>query len=158
MSIRSPRQCRRESSSEPIRTKRVPRMNVLRTSFFAATFVLCALTPVSADEVDDYVKSHLRQLHIPGASVAIVRDGRIIKAKSYGLANVEWNVPATNDTVYELGSVTKQFTATAIMMLVEEGKVGLDETKAHCDRVSRPCHPGGCDGRRGSGRRVLAWP
>src|SRR4029450_13939089 len=81
----------------------------------------------SADEVDDYVKSQLRQLHIPGASVAIVRDGRIIKAQSYGLANVEWNIPATNNTVYELGSITKQFTAAAIMVLVEEGKVGLDD-------------------------------
>ena len=116
-----------EQCSELIGTKRVPTMNVLRTSFFIAIFILCALIPASADEVDDYVKNQLRRLHIPGASVALVRDGRIIKAKGYGLANVEWNVPATNDTVYELGSVTKQFTAAAIMVLVEEGKVGLDD-------------------------------
>lgn len=109
------------------RDETVLTMNLPWTLVFVATFVLVSLSSASADEVDDYVKSQLRQLHIPGASVAIVRDGRIIKAQSYGLANVEWNIPAANNTVYELGSITKQFTAAAIMVLVEEGKVGLDD-------------------------------
>ena len=66
-------------------------------------------------------------MHIPGASLAIVRDGRIIKAQGYGFANLELKASATKDTVYEIGSNTKQFTATAIMMPVEEGKVRLDD-------------------------------
>ena len=101
--------------------------NLLKTGVVPALLILCAVASANADEVDDYVEGHLRQLHIPGASVAVVRDGQIIKAKGYGLANVELNVTATKDTVYEIGSITKQFTATAIMMLVEEGKVSLDD-------------------------------
>ena len=93
----------------------------------AALLLFCAQGSARADAVDDYVVAQMRQLHIPGLSVAVVRAGRIVKARGYGLANVELNVPATEDTVFEIGSVTKQFTAAAIMMLVEEGRVGLDE-------------------------------
>jgi CubicO group peptidase (beta-lactamase class C family) len=80
-----------------------------------------------ADDVDAYIEAQMRQLHIPGVSLAVVRDGRIAKLHSYGLANVELNVPVANGTVFEIGSITKQFTGAAIMMLVQEGKVGLDE-------------------------------
>ena len=57
-----------------------------------------------------------------------MRDGHIAKAQGYGFANLELRSPATKETVYEIGSTSKQFTATAIMMLVEEGKVRLDDT------------------------------
>src|SRR5690242_3607531 len=80
-----------------------------------------------ADQVDDYIKAQMAQWHIPGLSVAVVREGKVTLARGYGLANVELAVPATTDTVYELLSVSKQFTAASILMLVEEGKVGLDE-------------------------------
>ena len=53
----------------------------------------------------------------------IVKDGKIVKAKGYGLANLELNVPATADSVFPIASITKPFTALAIMMLVEEGKI-----------------------------------
>jgi CubicO group peptidase (beta-lactamase class C family) len=101
--------------------------NSSKTALLFIALFLCANASASADEVDNYVESHLHQLHIPSASIAIVRDSQIIKAKGYGLANVELNVQASKDTVYEIGSMTKQFTATAIMMLVEEGKVSLDD-------------------------------
>src|ERR1044072_1238495 len=65
--------------------------------------------------------------HIPGLAIAVVKDGKTLLAKGYGLANVELASPATENTVYQLASVTKQFTATAIMMLVEEGKLALDD-------------------------------
>ncbi len=65
--------------------------------------------------------------HLPGVSIAIVQDGKVVRAKGYGMANVELSVPATEKTVYQLASVTKTFTAAAIMMLVEEGKLGLDD-------------------------------
>jgi D-alanyl-D-alanine carboxypeptidase len=80
-----------------------------------------------ADRVDDYIKKQMQRQHIPGLSLAIVRDGKILKARGYGLANVEMNVPATPSTVYQLASVTKQFTATAIMLLAQEGKISLDD-------------------------------
>lgn len=80
-----------------------------------------------ADGVDDYVKCQMRRYHIPGVSLAIVKERKVIKAKSYGLASVELNVPATKDTIYQIGSVTKVFTATAVMMLVNDGKIRLDD-------------------------------
>src|SRR5215470_20019737 len=85
--------------------------------------------PISAksDKINDYVSAQMRQLHIPGLSLAIVRDGRITKAHRYGFANLELKARATKETVYEIGSNTKQFTAAAIMMLVEDGKVHLED-------------------------------
>ncbi len=78
------------------------------------------------DPLDVIVLDEMAERHIPGLSLAIMKDGHTIKAKGYGLANVEWNIPATADTVYQIQSITKSFTATAIMMLVEEGKIDLD--------------------------------
>src|SRR5438128_11196793 len=78
-------------------------------------------------KVDDYIKAEMQKQHIPGLSLAILKDGKIIKAEGYGLANVELNVPAKPDTIFKIGSVSKQFIATGIMILVEEGKVGLDD-------------------------------
>ncbi|HEY5992162.1 MAG TPA: serine hydrolase domain-containing protein, partial [Candidatus Udaeobacter sp.] len=85
--------------------------------------------PISskADQIDDYIATQMQRLHIPGVSLAIVRDGRVIKAQGYGFANLELKAPATKETVYEIGSNTKQFTAAAIMVLVEVGKVRLDD-------------------------------
>jgi CubicO group peptidase (beta-lactamase class C family) len=77
--------------------------------------------------VDDYVKNQMRRQHVAGLSLAVVKDGRLIKARGYGLANMELNVPATKDSVYNIASIGKQFTATGIMMLVEDGKIGLDD-------------------------------
>ena len=84
--------------------------------------------PGKADKIGDYITAQIKRLHVPGASLAIVRDGHITKAQGYGFANLELRSPATKETVYEIGSTSKQFTATAIMMLVEEGKVRLDDT------------------------------
>jgi CubicO group peptidase (beta-lactamase class C family) len=77
--------------------------------------------------VDDYVRDQMAARHIPGLSVAVIRDGQVVLAKGYGTASVEFDVPATADTKYLLASMTKSFTATAIMMLVEEGRVDLDQ-------------------------------
>jgi len=87
-----------------------------------------ARVPGKADKIDDYVTAQIKRLHVPGASLAVVRDGHITKAQGYGFANLELRSPATKETVYEIGSTSKQFTATAIMMLVEEGSVRLDDT------------------------------
>jgi CubicO group peptidase (beta-lactamase class C family) len=83
--------------------------------------------PSQADQVDDFVKAELQRQKIPGLSIAVVRNGEVVKAQGYGLSNVELNVAATADTIYQSGSVGKQFTATLVMMLVEEGKMSLDD-------------------------------
>src|SRR5213082_194795 len=85
----------------------------------------------SADDVDGkvdaFVKSELQRQRIPGVAVGVYRDGKLTKAQGYGLANVEWDAAVTPDTIFQSGSMGKQFTATAVMMLVEEAKVGLDD-------------------------------
>ena len=81
-----------------------------------------------ADEkVDAFVASELERQRVPGVEVGVYRDGKMTKAQGYGLANVEWHAAVTPDTIFQSGSVGKQFTATAVMMLVEEGQVGLDD-------------------------------
>jgi CubicO group peptidase (beta-lactamase class C family) len=99
----------------------------LTLRIIVAPFLILALGSARADKVDDYVEKQRQQLHLPGVSLAVVRDGQLIKSRGYGLANLELNVRATEDTVYEIGSNTKQFTAAAVMMLVEEGKINLDD-------------------------------
>src|SRR5205085_421571 len=63
----------------------------------------------------------------PGASVLVARDGKVLFANGFGLADVENNVPCTTNTNFRLASVTKQFTAMAVMILADRGKLSLDE-------------------------------
>ncbi len=93
---------------------------------FAFIFLLFTFS-ARADEVDTYVRAQLAERHIPGAAIAVIKNGKVIKMEGYGLASLEFNVPATTETVFEIGSVSKQITAAAVMLLVEDGKVGLDE-------------------------------
>jgi CubicO group peptidase (beta-lactamase class C family) len=83
--------------------------------------------PASSGAVAEYVQSEMQRQHIPGLALLVARAGEIVRAEGYGLANVELQVPVKPETVFQSGSVGKQFTATAVMMLVEEGKVGLDD-------------------------------
>jgi CubicO group peptidase (beta-lactamase class C family) len=78
-------------------------------------------------KVSRYVQSEMQRQHIPGAALLVSRSGKIVQAEGFGLSNVELQVPVKPETVFQSGSVGKQFTATAVMMLVEEGKVGLDD-------------------------------
>lgn len=91
----------------------------------------CALLGSSrnayADKVDDYIKTQMQKQHIPGLSLAVVKDGKVIKAQGYGLANVELGVPAKPETVYKIGSVSKQFIAAGIMLLIQDGKIRLED-------------------------------
>jgi CubicO group peptidase (beta-lactamase class C family) len=78
-------------------------------------------------QVDELVRAQMREQNIPGVSLAVMRDGKIIKAAGYGLANVELDSPVTPQSVFTTCSIAKQFVATGVMMLVEEGKVALDD-------------------------------
>ncbi|HET7745869.1 MAG TPA: serine hydrolase domain-containing protein [Vicinamibacteria bacterium] len=86
--------------------------------------------PGAADEVDRYVEARMRTMRIPGLSLLVVRDGQVVKSKGYGYADLQHRVPATPGTVYEIGSNGKQFTAVAVLMLAEEGKLRLDDPVA----------------------------
>jgi CubicO group peptidase (beta-lactamase class C family) len=100
-------------------------------SFIAPSIVRSQTTSiVSADvsgAVSDYVRGEMQRQHIPGVALLVSRGGKIVQAEGFGLSNVELQVPVKPETVFQSGSVGKQFTATAVMMLVEEGKVGLED-------------------------------
>jgi D-alanyl-D-alanine carboxypeptidase len=78
-------------------------------------------------EADSYIKAEMKNRRIPGLAVAVVRDGRIVATAAYGLANLELNVPVTLDTIFPIASLDKQLKASAIMVLVQDGKVHLDD-------------------------------
>ncbi|HKQ38285.1 MAG TPA: serine hydrolase domain-containing protein [Verrucomicrobiae bacterium] len=82
---------------------------------------------VFADRVDQTIKAEMLKDRIPGVALAVMKDGKAVKVQGYGVANVEWNVPVTKDTIFEIGSITKQFTATLILRLVEDNKLKLDD-------------------------------
>ncbi|HKD01486.1 MAG TPA: serine hydrolase domain-containing protein [Terriglobales bacterium] len=77
--------------------------------------------------VDQFIRREMQTRHIPGLALLVARDGKIVRAQGYGFSNLELEVPVKPETVFQSGSMGKQFTATAVMMLVEEGKVGLDD-------------------------------
>jgi CubicO group peptidase (beta-lactamase class C family) len=81
----------------------------------------------SAATVDEYIQVEMKKRRIPGLALVVIKNGEIVKMEGYGSANLEHDAPVAPDTVFELASVTKQFTATAIMKLVEEGKIKLDD-------------------------------
>jgi D-alanyl-D-alanine carboxypeptidase len=95
-----------------------------------AFFTFTTLGSLRADDVDDYMKAEMKKLRIPGLSLAIVKNGRLVKAAGYGLSNVETATPATPETAYKVASISKPIIATAVMLLAQEGKVGLNETVA----------------------------
>ncbi len=104
--------------------------------FLLLSALAATLAPVAAvgddrgallERIDALVADSMQATQTPGISVAVQHGGELIVATGYGLADVENGVPATEHTVYRIGSVTKQFTAAAVMKLVEEGKVALDD-------------------------------
>jgi D-alanyl-D-alanine carboxypeptidase len=85
-----------------------------------------AVTPLDT-QADAVVLAAMKEQSIPGVSIAVARGGRTLVAKGYGLANVELDVKTSPSTVYRIGSLTKQFTAAAVMRLVEAGRLSLDD-------------------------------
>jgi D-alanyl-D-alanine carboxypeptidase len=114
----------RSGSREP-RSRRVRRFQL--ASALAAPLAALAMLPAHADEVDDLLSGEIQRGHLVGLSVAVVRDGQIVKTGAYGLADLELAVPATTNTVFQIQSVTKTFTSAAILLLADEGKLSLDD-------------------------------
>ncbi|PTL80112.1 serine hydrolase [Vitiosangium sp. GDMCC 1.1324] len=86
----------------------------------------CA-TPYAARSTDAYIQAVLEKNHVPGAAVAVVRDGHLETLSTYGLADLEDGAKSEPDTAFQIASATKVFTGTLVMLLVQEGKLGLDE-------------------------------
>ena len=83
-----------------------------------------------ADEIDDYLQSQLEEHDIPGLALLVVEEGRVTRSQGYGLAEVEHEVPVTSKTIFQSGSVGKQFTAAGVLLLAEDGKLSLDDVLA----------------------------
>jgi D-alanyl-D-alanine carboxypeptidase len=83
--------------------------------------------PKSSQLLDDRVKGIMERQHIPGIAVVVIKDGQVQELKGYGVTDIETKQPVSPDTKFAIGSVTKQFTGMAVMILVEEGKVSLDK-------------------------------
>ena len=124
---------------------------LIRLSFLCLCFVpvLCwaqtkpvARTERQTEKIDSFVREKMRANHIPGLSLAVLLDGKIIYSKGYGMANLELSVPATEKTVYAITSISKTFTAIAAMMLVEAGKISLEEPiSKHFSDLPTAWHP-----------------
>jgi CubicO group peptidase (beta-lactamase class C family)/lysophospholipase L1-like esterase len=80
---------------------------------------------VGEGQVDSLFSS--RSASTPGCAVGVAQDGRIVLEKAYGMADLEHDVPNRPDTIFEAGSVSKQFTAAAVLLLAQDGKLELDE-------------------------------
>jgi Beta-lactamase len=104
-------------------------VGVLAVSGFLALGVsaVAGLDTPPAVSLDDYIGAELNGQKLPGLSLAVIKDGEVIKARGYGVANLELSVATTPDSVYEIASLTKQFTATAVVMLASEKKLALDD-------------------------------
>jgi D-alanyl-D-alanine carboxypeptidase len=101
-------------------------VSVSSTQVIAQTQLPADLT----DKIDKVATDTLARTGVPSASVAIVKDGQIAYVKAYGDARLEPKTPATSAMRYSIGSISKQFTATAILLLQEQGKLSLDDKVA----------------------------
>lgn len=110
----------------------ISRFRFLRFSLLAITSSIALLpVAVAADlqqRIDEFVVAEMEKQKIPGVAVAVFTADKPILMKGYGLANVEHPAPVTPASVFHSASVGKQFTAVAIMLLVEDGKLGLDSS------------------------------
>jgi D-alanyl-D-alanine carboxypeptidase len=102
-------------------------MRPVRSLLPLAFLVAGAAAAQVPDSIDRVVGAEMERQHIAGVAVAVVRGGRVVKAAGYGLADVERRVPVTPETVFKIGSVSKQFIATGVMLLAQEGRLSVDD-------------------------------
>jgi CubicO group peptidase (beta-lactamase class C family) len=93
----------------------------------ATATAMVSPSPAWLPRVDTFVEEQMRVQKVPGVSLAIVKDGALVTARGYGESNVELHVPATAETIFQSASVGKQFTAAAVMLMVEEGRIALED-------------------------------
>src|SRR5688572_28896957 len=94
-------------------------MRLRHISIATLVLLLTATVLARTDKVDDFVRAEMQRQRIPGLSLAVLKEGEIVKVGGYGLADRKRKIPATPDTVYKIASVSKQFIATGIMVLVQ---------------------------------------
>jgi len=103
------------------------RMRHRRVPPLVLVLLFAGTSLIRADQTDDFVKAEMQRQNIPGLSLAVVKNGKIVKAGGYGLANRKLETAATPSTVYKIASISKQFIATGIMLLVQDRQLGVDD-------------------------------
>jgi CubicO group peptidase (beta-lactamase class C family) len=103
------------------------RLVVFALAASAAEAQVAPLPGPTLAAIDSVISREMANQHIPGLGLGIVHQGRLILSKGYGLANIELQVPVSEATVFKIGSVSKQFIATGVMLLVQDGKIKLDD-------------------------------
>src|SRR5215467_5096668 len=104
---------------------RSPRMRCFLI-FVGALMLALASAAHAGDRIDDSVAEVMTKRRIPGMAIAVIQNGKLIKAQGYGYADLERHKPVTSETVFQLASVTKQFVAAGVMILVQDGRVRTD--------------------------------
>lgn len=97
---------------------------------FALVSLACPLAALQSpgEAVDKVIMAEMKSSRIPGLSLVVVQHDKVIKRTAYGINDLEHNTPMTTDLVFESGSIGKSFTATLTLLLVEEGKLSLEDT------------------------------
>jgi len=111
-------------------THKSTRSGLIAIFVLASTFMAYSQKPAasfSQQEIDAFIEKNMKELHIPAVSYAVMQNGEYISSGVYGLAEVELNAPANEHTLFNVGSVGKTFTATAIMVLEEDGKLSIKD-------------------------------
>lgn len=114
--------------------KRLPKLCLFASLCWVLSSVAAAQTPSgatwsadSAKQIDELVPKILQNTGVPSASIAVVVDNKVVYQHAYGEANLEKHTPASPEMRYSIGSISKQFCATAVLMLAEQGKLSLDD-------------------------------
>jgi D-alanyl-D-alanine carboxypeptidase len=121
------------SSTQPVITRRrfISSLVILGSLAFVAQSLhaqaVDTIDPALKTRIDQIANDVLQQTGVPSASVAIVKGGKLVYSHAYGSAHLDPPVPATPDMRYSIGSISKQFTAAAILLLQEQGKLSLDD-------------------------------
>jgi CubicO group peptidase (beta-lactamase class C family) len=118
---------RQDPQVKRVRSSATPGLTRASTALLLAISASLGTGFAVGDELDSYIESQVREQRLPGLSLAVVEGGKVVVAKGYGTANLEVTTPAIPESVYELGSMTKQFTAMAVLMLAHEKRLSLDD-------------------------------
>jgi D-alanyl-D-alanine carboxypeptidase len=96
-------------------------------SLLASLLTAVYVGPAGADDLDDFLDAAVRQRNIPGVAIAVVKDGVLVRSGGYGLADRERGIAPGPETVFLIGSLSKQFIATGVMLLVQDGRLAVGD-------------------------------
>ncbi len=112
------------------------RSALARASVGALILLAAGTAAAPADQLDTLVTEGMHREQVPGAALLVMQSGKVLRASGYGLANIEHGIPVGRETLFQTGSLGKQFTAAAVLMLVARGSLAL------ADPISRYLPPG----------------